>query len=267
MLCFLDHAFLAPRAKRLILIRAHTRKRRPRGTPLLSIESTSGRPKTPGAPAKAGTNSGVSKRGTHCAKHYDEPDGTRQRFWNERRSPSVRRSPSSRRARLDVRAVHLDVRAVHLDVRAVHRVRRAANCKCSGAALLSGQPGRCARHASARPGPTPADANTCHRSTHPPGRGAVTAGPRPSAAKTHNDYLPQPHPFGCHEARRAASEGSEHALTRPRGRSAPRRRPKGQQPAPGWLRPARCRRWRLRCVLLTAFTREPTGGCEPTRGR
>ena len=40
----------------------------------------------------------------------------------------------------------------------------------------------------------------------------------PLNGKTHNDYLPLPHPFGCHEARRAAAK----PRARLWGRSAPR---------------------------------------------
>ncbi len=38
------------------------------------------------------------------------------------------------------------------------------------------------------------------------------------------------------------------------------RRGRGTQPAPGWLRPARCRHWRLKCALLNHSIRSPQLG-------
>jgi len=38
------------------------------------------------------------------------------------------------------------------------------------------------------------------------------------------------------------------------------RRGRGTQPAPGWLRPARCRRWRLKCVFVHRSIRNPQLG-------
>ena len=54
-------------------------------------------------------------------------------------------------------------------------------------------------------------------------RGDVHTRAKPLSGTPSNDYLPQPHPFGCHEARRAAAK----PRARLWGRSAPRRRPKG----------------------------------------
>jgi len=51
----------------------------------------------------------------------------------------------------------------------------------------------------------------CQRSARPPtgrvwGRAKASSACSPADRPApHNDYLPQPHPFGCHEARRAAA--------------------------------------------------------------